>query len=124
MTFSEVKLWNELKNDKMLDYDFDRQRMIGKYIVDFYCKDLNLVIEVDGITHEEEKVILKDAIRQRDLDAAGVKFLRFNALLVVNKVEAAVKDIAAWIIDYEDTNGILVRMKARRYKLQNPPRNS
>jgi very-short-patch-repair endonuclease len=40
MTFSEVKLWKELKNRKLRGYDFDRQRPIGNYIVDFYCKDL------------------------------------------------------------------------------------
>lgn len=121
MTFSEVKLWNELKNGKMLGYDFDRQRVIGNYIVDFYCKDLQLALEVDGITHEEDKLILKDAIRQKDLEAAGVKFLRFNALLVVNKVEAIVKEIAAWIIDYEEKHGVPLIVKARRDKLQNPP---
>ena len=40
MTFSEVLLWNELKQKKMLGHDFDRQRPIDNYIVDFYCKDL------------------------------------------------------------------------------------
>lgn len=38
MTFSELKLWNEIKNGKMMDYDFDRQRPIGNYIVDFYVR--------------------------------------------------------------------------------------
>ncbi len=51
MTFSEVKLWNELKNEKMMCYDFDRQHSVWNYIVDFYCKDLFLAIEIDGITH-------------------------------------------------------------------------
>ena len=56
MTLSEVSLWNEIKNGRMLGYDFDRQRPIGNYIVDFYCKDLQLAIEVDGITHEEKAI--------------------------------------------------------------------
>ena len=60
MTFTEVKLWNELKNGKMLGYDFDRQRPIGNFIVDFYCKDLLLALEIDGITHRDEKAILKE----------------------------------------------------------------
>jgi hypothetical protein len=46
MRFSEVKLWNEIKNGQMMDYDFDRQRPIGSYIVDFYCKDLKLALEI------------------------------------------------------------------------------
>ena len=93
MTFSEVKLWNELKSGQLMGYDFDRQRPIGNYIVDFFCKDLQLALEVDGITHLDEKVIEKDKIRQEDLEELGVYFLRFDALLVVNKVEAAVREI-------------------------------
>ena len=106
MTFSEVKLWNELKNGQLMGYDFDRQRPIGNYIVDFFCKDLQLVLEVDGITHLDEKVIKKDKIRQEDLEELGVSFLRFDALLVVNKVEAAVREIRDWIVAYEEKNGV------------------
>ncbi len=45
MTFAEVLLWNELKNKQMLGYDFDRQRPIDNYIIDFYCKDLMLPLK-------------------------------------------------------------------------------
>lgn len=105
MPFSEVKLWNELKNGQLMGYDFDRQRPIGNYIVDFFCKDLQLAIEVDGITHLDDKVIEKDEIRQEELEAMGICFLRFDALLVVNKVEAAVREIREWIEAYEKKNG-------------------
>src|SRR5689334_24549045 len=88
MTFSEVKLWNELKNGKVLGYDFDRQRPIGNYIVDFYCKDLMLALEVDGVTHLDDVAMLNDKARQEELEIVGVNFLRFDALLVVNKVES------------------------------------
>jgi len=120
MTFSEVKLWNELKNGQMMGYDFDRQRPIGKYIVDFFCKDLQLAIEVDGITHLDEKVIIKDWIRQDDIENYGVNFLRFDALLVVNKVEAAVREIKSWILDYEQRNGVSEDVMKRRERLINP----
>lgn len=106
MTFAEVKLWNELKNEKVMGYDFDRQKPIGNYIVDFYCKQLQLAIEIDGITHEEEKIMTKDKLRQEELEVLGVRFLRFDALLVVNKVEAAVREIRNWIEDYESKNGV------------------
>ena len=121
MTFSEVKLWNELKNRKMMGYDFDRQRPIGNYIVDFYCKDLQLALEVDGITHEDEKVMLKDEIRQDELEISGVSFLRFDALLVVNKVESVVKAIERWILDYEEKNGVPEFVKGKRNE-EYPPR--
>jgi very-short-patch-repair endonuclease len=116
MTYAEVKLWNELKNGKLYDYDFDRQRAIGNFIVYFYCKDVQLAIEIDGITHEEEKAIWKDAIRQKELEEAGIQFLRFDALLVVNKVEAVVREIARWIEEYEKENGISEFVKRRREK--------
>lgn len=121
MTFSEVKLWNELKNGKMLAYDFDRQRPIGNYIVDFYCKDLKLAIEVDGITHEDEKVMMKDKVKQEDLEILGVNFLRFDALLVVNEIEAVVREIGNWIDDYEQRHGMSDFVKRKRLKQANPP---
>lgn len=120
MTFSEVLLWNELKNGKMMGYDFDRQRPIGNYIVDFYCKDLKLALEVDGITHQDEKVMLNDTIRQKQLELMGVTFLRFDALLIVNKVEAAVKEIARWIMVFEEKNGVNEFVKRKREALFNP----
>ena len=120
MTYSEVILWNELKNGKMMGYDFDRQRPIANYIVDFYCKDLKLALEVDGITHEDEKVILKDEIRQDELEIIGIAFLRFNALLVVNKVESVLKEIEKWILDYEQRNGINEFVERKRMRLDNP----
>ena len=120
MTFSEVKLWNELKNGKLMGYDFDRQRPIGNYIVDFYCKDLLLALEIDGITHLDEKVIYKDKLRQAELESMGVSFIRFDAMLCVNKVEAAVREIARWILEYEAKNGINENVRRKREALLNP----
>ena len=128
MTFSEVVLWNELKNGQMMGYDFDRQRPIGNYIVDFYSKDISLVIEVDGITHEEEHVKKNDIIRQQELESLHVSLLRFNALLVLNKIEAVVREISEWILNYEKINGVnenVLRMKLEgliKDSFKNPPR--
>lgn len=116
MTFSEVKLWQELKRGKMMGYDFDRQRAIGNYIVDFYCKDLKLAIEVDGITHQQERTAENDKVRQEYLETLGVSFLRFDALLVLNDVEAVCKAIASWIEDYELKHGVPEAVKRKREK--------
>jgi len=78
MTYGEVLLWNELKDDKLWGFDFDRQRCINNYIVDFYCKELMLAIEVDGMSHDNEEAFLKDIQRQNKLESFGVKFLRFT----------------------------------------------
>jgi very-short-patch-repair endonuclease len=75
MTLAEVLLWNQLKRRQMLGYDFDRQRPIGKYVVDFYCKELRLAVEVDGRSHDVKEQ--SDRERQRELEELGVAFLRF-----------------------------------------------
>lgn len=71
---AEVLLWNEIKANK-LGYRFLRQRPIGKYIVDFYCHALNLVIEIDGAASHDSK-IEEDAKRQKELEALGVRVMR------------------------------------------------
>lgn len=120
MTFSEVKVWNEIKNGQVMGYDFDRQRAIGNYIVDFYCKDLLLALEIDGITHQDEKVMYKDKKRQAELEMSGVTFIRFDAMLSVNKVEAVVKEIGRWILEHEGKNGVNENVMRKRRALENP----
>jgi len=117
MTFSEVKLWNAIKNRQMLGYDFDRQRPIKNYIVDFYCKDLQLALEVDGLTHASEIAVWKDEIRQREIEELGVSFLRFNALDVVRNVTDASLVIENWIVDYEERYGVDERILQTRRTL-------
>jgi very-short-patch-repair endonuclease len=104
----------------MMGYDFDRQRPMGNYIVDFYCKDLQLALDADGITHEDEKVMQKDEIRQEELEMYGVSFLRFDSMLVVNKVKAAVREIRQLILEYEEKKGGKEFVKRKRDGLMNP----
>jgi (E)-4-hydroxy-3-methylbut-2-enyl-diphosphate synthase len=95
MTLSEVLLWNELKQKKILGFDFDRQRPINNYIVDFFCKELNLAIEIDGDTH-----IYRDDYddeRQRNLEIMGVHFLRFDDIEVKKSMSNVLRVIEDWI---------------------------
>jgi very-short-patch-repair endonuclease len=95
MTLSEILLWNELKNKQLLGYDFDRQRPIGSYIVDFYCKELLLAIEIDGDTH-----IYRDEYddkRQNELENLGVRFLRFEDIEVRKNMWNVLRVIGDWI---------------------------
>lgn len=101
----------------MLGYDFDRQRPIKNYIVDFYCKDLQLALEVDGLTHASEIAVWKDEIRQREIEELGVSFLRFNALDVVRNVTDASLVIENWIVDYEERYGVDERILQTRRTL-------
>jgi very-short-patch-repair endonuclease len=97
MTLGEVLLWQRLKRKQMRGYDFDRQRPIDRYIVDFYCKDLKLAIEIDGSSHDGEEAKINDEIRQERLESLGVRFLRFNDLDVKRNMEMVLSEIEQWI---------------------------
>jgi very-short-patch-repair endonuclease len=97
MTLGEVLLWQRLKRKQMRGYDFDRQRPIDRYIVDFYCKDLKLAIEIDGSSHDGEEAKINDDIRQERLESLGVRFLRFNDIDVKRNMEMVVDSIKLWI---------------------------
>jgi very-short-patch-repair endonuclease len=75
-THSEYVLWQELRKQK-LGYKFRRQVSIGAFIVDFYCHELRLIIEVDGWVHEEEYQKEYDERRQFWLEKRGYMIIRF-----------------------------------------------
>ncbi len=74
--YSEVLFWQQVRNKQFHQIDFDRQRIIGKYIVDFYVKAMGLVIEIDGISHENK--IVYDAARLLFLEHLGLKVFRIT----------------------------------------------
>ena len=101
MTLSEVLLWQELKQKQLLGHDFDRQRPIDNYIVDFYCKKLMLAIEVDGDCHTWDGALEKDEEIQRRLESLGVRFLRFDDLDVKKNMSYVLNTIYDWIVENE-----------------------
>jgi very-short-patch-repair endonuclease len=103
MTVPELLLWQHLKGRKMLDMDFDRQRPILNYIVDFYCKDVMLAIEVDGSSHEN--IQKQDAIRQQELEQMGVRLLRFTNNEVIKDINNVLRTIALWLTNTIETDG-------------------
>ena len=74
LTKEERHLWYEYLRD--YPTKFTRQKIIGNYIVDFYCAKANLVIELDGSQHYEEDVEKKDLIRTKYLESLGLKVVR------------------------------------------------
>jgi len=72
----------------MLGYRFKRQKLIGNYIVDFYCSRLKLVIEIDGESHRFK--FPKDAERQEWLEELGITVLRFDDLQVKQDIERTI----------------------------------
>ena len=77
-TPGEILLWKQLRAGKMRGFTFNRQKPLGNYIVDFYCKPLQLVIEVDGGYHFEKEQKILDAERQKILEEMDLSFLRFH----------------------------------------------
>ena len=95
LTISEIILWQKLKGKQLLGCKFIRQKPILKYIVDFYCKELKLVIEIDGISHGYK--INYDLIRQKDIETAGLHVLRFNDEEVKQDSENVIQQVVDWI---------------------------
>jgi very-short-patch-repair endonuclease len=77
-TKAEKLLWSKLKGSQVLDYKFRRQQGIGSYVVDFYCAEVRLAIEIDGETHVKPDEVEYDKNRQHEIEELGVRFLRFT----------------------------------------------
>ncbi|OPY86691.1 MAG: hypothetical protein A4E71_01384 [Smithella sp. PtaU1.Bin162] len=103
MTKSESCLWKyALKAKQLKGYQFRRQRPVLNYIADFICKELMLIIEVDGITHDVEVSSAKDKKREEELSRAGFKVIRFtdeevliNMAGVITAIEKNIETIEA-----------------------------
>lgn len=82
-TPGEKVIWNRLKGNRLKGYGFNRQKPLGKYIADFYCKKLNLVIELDGRSHNDRQE--NDSIREKELNNMGLKILRLRRASFLNQ---------------------------------------
>ena len=86
MTEAEVYLWSHIRK-KQLGYRFRRQVSIGSYVVDFYCLDLRLAIEIDGPIHTQPHVMEKDQFRQSFIEMDGIVFLRLTNYEVMHQTD-------------------------------------
>ncbi len=94
-TLSEILLWKRLRARQMRGFQFNRQKPLGNFIADFYCKPLNLVIEVDGSSHEGRQEYDRD--RDIELQKLGLTVLRFPDLDVRKNIRGVLKAIEEWI---------------------------
>ncbi|WP_409029607.1 endonuclease domain-containing protein [Gracilimonas sediminicola] len=83
----------------MLGYKFRRQRPIHRFIVDFFCRELRLAIEIDGRSHDYK--IEYDKQRQEIIEQLGVSFLRFSETDAKHYTESVVMEIERWILEHE-----------------------
>ena len=84
----EVLLWMQLKGNQLNGLDFDRQKIIGNYIVDFYCAEKGVVIEVDGSSHDTKQP--QDAERDRFLQGLGLVVIRLLVKDVLHCMEEVI----------------------------------
>lgn len=100
-TLGEILLWQKLRAASMRGYTFNRQKPLGRYIVDFYCKPLKLVIEIDGGYHFEETQKVKDNYRQTILEQMGLSFLRFSDEQIRKDMDLVLQAIENFILEFK-----------------------
>ncbi|MDH5609481.1 MAG: endonuclease domain-containing protein [Cyclobacteriaceae bacterium] len=98
LTIPERILWEELRQNKLLGYRFKAQHPIDIYIADFYCHKLKLVIEIDGISHDQRDQKEYDIGRTNALEEFGIKVIRFPNDRIQLELNQVVHEINAFVI--------------------------
>jgi very-short-patch-repair endonuclease len=93
MTEAEKLLWSRIRRKQLKERQFFRQRIIGRYIVDFYCPRDKLVVELDGGQHYTDEGKKKDQARDDFLKSKGLKVLRFSDREVFDNLEGVLEVI-------------------------------
>jgi very-short-patch-repair endonuclease len=94
MPKAEIILWSKIRNKQLLKLKFRRQYSIGPFVLDFYCPEIRLAIEIDGDSHFQEEEIEYDKERQRYIEDKRIKFLRFTNEDVYKNINEVLNDIA------------------------------
>ena len=91
-TVAEKKIWYKvLRNKEFVNYKFTRQKPLDNFIVDFYCSELLLAVEIDGDSHVEQ--IDYDILRTKKLNSYGIEVIRYTNLEVINNLEGVYDDL-------------------------------
>ena len=105
MTEAEKIVWDKLKNRKVFKARFRRQHPVGSFIVDFYCHEYKLAIEIDGEIHLKTEVNEYDDGRSHDIEKLGIKILRFTNYEVFNNLNKIIEEILKTIAVFEPPLG-------------------
>ena len=93
MTESEIYLWSKLKSKSIMNYKFRRQHSVGAYILDFYCPEKRLAIEVDGSHHYSKDGKEYDNNREKFLESLNILVLRFSNREIINNINEVLSEI-------------------------------
>ena len=94
MTGPETRLWSRLRARQLQGLKFRRQHGIGPYIVDFYCPEQSLVIEIDGDSHADADQMLKDQLRDRYFQSLGLRVIRYFNDDMMKNLDGVLEDVA------------------------------
>jgi very-short-patch-repair endonuclease len=92
-TLAEELLWNKLRRHNLCELKFRRQHHIGRYVVDFYCSELKLIIEVDGDIHDRKEQKEYDSVREEELRSSGYLILRVKNDEVFDNIDSVIERI-------------------------------
>lgn len=98
LTAAELKLWYFVKNKQVDGFKFRRQFGIGKFIIDFYCPESKLAVEIDGDSHFDLKTKARDYTRDKYLKSFKINVLRFNNSEVIENIEGVIEKIRSYLI--------------------------
>jgi len=101
MIAAEKVLWNRINNGQIKGFRFKAQHPIDRFIVDFYCHKARLIIEIDGEVHEQEEQHERDEARTAELEAFGLKVLRFSNQDVFENLEDVITTISQVLLTRE-----------------------
>jgi very-short-patch-repair endonuclease len=93
MTIPEKILWNALRNRRLDGVKFRRQHPIERFVIDFYCREKAVTIEIDGKVHDQAEVIKHDLERKRYLESKGVAILRFTNHRILKDLNGVLYEI-------------------------------
>jgi very-short-patch-repair endonuclease len=91
---ADVILWNRLKGKQLEGYKFRRQYSVEHFVIDFYCPELKLALEVDGDSHFTHDTDLSTIQRQSQIETFGIQFLRFTNREIYENLEGVLIKIA------------------------------
>ena len=103
-TLSEVLLWMKIKDRQIKGYQFLRQKPLDRYIADFYCQRLKLVIEVDGYSHADAGAQEYDQQRDLIMQGLGLYVMRVGDRDVERNIAAVVREIEDYVEEFERGN--------------------
>lgn len=97
MTDAEKFLWSKIRGKQLQECQFYRQKIIGNYIVDFYCAKAKLIIELDGGQHYTNEGKAKDETRDKYMQCHGLKVLRFSDIEVFKNTDGVLEEISKYL---------------------------